>query len=290
MPCKLAGLALATTILSVGVLSSPALASNRPLRLVYIQGFLSCSLDYQIPADTFFDQAKNHPDAKLYYGCFDGGFAEHPSDLTEHFFVYTRRPSEPWSAPQEFDAQSAPLAIALMLHHEIAALAANNPETQDTSPLMNLEIAGHSHGGWIAMRVAYQAALIPRIKLKQLLTVDPISYVECSSEWFPWHAINSTFNWLGDHEACHRAPQDLEALGPTIFTAVNFHWDNVYETSQPYLSSGPVRHATRNIEFTADSTLDWLTAHRAIIRSPETWRRFFNRQNAIIQNPDDDEN
>jgi hypothetical protein len=242
------------------------------------------------PTEQFFEQAKNHPDAKLYYGCFDGGLGQHPSDLTERFFLYTRRSSEPWSTPEEFDAQSAPLAIALKLREEINILREKNLDTPPSSPLMNLEIAGHSHGAWLGMRVAYQAALIPRIKLKQLLTIDAVSFIDCPSAWFPWHVINSTFNWYGDHAACHRSPKDLEPLGKIISEAANMHWINFYETKQPFVSSGPIPFATRNIEFTPEGNFDWITAHREILRNPETWRVFKARQLSIIQNPDDDEN
>lgn len=273
----------------IEALCTPASASERPLRFLYIQGFLSCSVAHMAPVNHYFDAIKDHPDAKLIYGCFDGGFAEHPLDPTEHFYVYTRTPSSSWSEPEKMDAQSAPLAIALMLRNEIKELRELNLETPSSTPLMNLTIAGHSHGAWIAMRLAYQASLIPQLKLKDLLTIDPVSYVECPSEWFPWHVISSTFNWFGDHSACHRAPKDLEGLGPIIAKTANFHWTNVYETSMPYLSSGRVLHATVNAEYTGQTTYDWLTAHRSITKDPNSWKRFYERMAFIVQNPDNDE-
>jgi hypothetical protein len=282
-------LVVGTAALCVGSTISPAFGSDRPLRFVYLQGFVSCTISNMTPVNKFMQLAKDHPDAKIYYGCFDGGFVQHPTDLTERFYLYTRTVSGPWSVPEPMDVQSAPLAISAKLSQEVTGLTEQNPEAAPTTPVMNVIIAGHSHGGWLAMRVAYQTALSPLLKLKDLLTIDPVSYVDCPSTMFPWHVLSTTFGWHSDNTTCHGAPKDLQSIEQTIATAANFHWNNYYETSMPYLSSGPVRHATGNFEMTSHSFGTWLTAHRAILKDPKTWERFYKRISVIVQNPDDDE-
>ena len=283
-------IALGPAALCVGMLCDPAFASDRPLRFIYLQGFLSCTVSNLAPVSYFMKIAKDHPDAKLYYGCFDAGFAQHPSDLTERFYLYTRTPSGPWSAPELLDAQSAPLAISLKLRHDVQELIAQYPDDAPSTPQMNIVIAGHSHGAWLAMHTAYQVALNPQMKLKDLLTIDPVSYVDCPSSKFPWHVLSATFGWFADYTSCHGAPKDLEGIEQTIAEAANFHWNNFYETSMPYLSSGPVRHATGNFEFTSPSYVAWLTAHRAILKDPKTWERFYRRLTHIVQDAENDHN
>jgi hypothetical protein len=277
---------LITTILGHVAFESPAMAATRPLRFVYLQGFVSCSKIFHAPIEQFFEAAKTHPDAKLYYGCFDGGFTEHIGDYRERFFLYTLTASDQWSSSEEMDPQSAPLAISLKIRREMQLLRALNPDAPSDLPLMDVMVAGHSHGGWMAMRAAYQFTLVPQLKLQELLTIDPVSYVECPSEWFPWHVLSNLFHWAGDHDACHRAPMDLVGLEPSIAEAIDYNWTNVYEITMPYLSSGPIGGATRNFEYTAPPTTSWLGAHRAVLLDPSTWSRFSRRVLAIVQNPE----
>lgn len=258
-------------------------AYSRALRFVYIQGFLSCTLSNRAPAHKFLELTRNHPDAKVYWGCFDGGFTQHPSDWNERFFLYTIAPNGEWSAPTEMNARSAPLQIALMLGKELRTLEENADQSSSDESLMDLFIAGHSHGGWMAMRVAYQMGLYKRASVENLLTIDPVSYDLCHSAWFPANAVANTFRWWGEPHDCHRAPRDLEHLEPYIAKAAKYRWTNIYETSMPYLSSGPIRHATYNIHYQAKTNFDWWTAHRAILIDPTNWQGFYNSMSGYIK-------
>lgn len=69
-------------------------------------------------------------------------------------------------------------------------------------------IIGHSHGGWLAMRLA--EALKKPIKTGFLATLDPISFTECNASTYadalfnPWYAWSTT-------APCRRAPGDFTA-------------------------------------------------------------------------------
>jgi hypothetical protein len=256
-------------------------ASARSLRFVYLQGFLSCTLSNRAPAHKFLEIAKEHPDARVYWGCFDGGFTQHIGDWNERFFLYTIEPNGQWSQPIEMNPRSAPLEIALMLGKELKELEESSLTSDDK--LMDVMIAGHSHGGWMAMRVAYQVGLYQRARLTNLLTIDPVSYDLCHSAWFPVNAVQNTFRWWGDPHDCHRAPRDLAHIEPYIAKATNYQWINIYETSMPYLSSGPIKAATRNIHYKAFTYFDWWTAHRAILLDPANWQDFYQRMRMVVE-------
>lgn len=250
-------------------------ASAKALRFVYIQGYLSCTLSNRGPAIKFLELTKHHPDARVYWGCFDGGFVQHASDWQERFFLYTIEPNGEWSKPIEMSGRTAPQEIALMLGKELRDLEAQALTDSPDEKLMDIFIAGHSHGGWMAMRTAYQIGFYKHAEIQQLLTVDPVSFDLCHSAWFPVSAVQNTVRWWGEPHDCHRAPRDLEPLEPFIASAAQNRWVNVYETSMPYLSSGPIKGAPVNRVYNAQTNFDWYTAHRAILIDPTTWTEFY---------------
>jgi hypothetical protein len=260
--------------LALLMIADPALA--KPLRFIYLQGYLSCSHSNQQPVAAFLDAAARHPDAAMYYGCFDGGYETHPLDPIEHFYLYKVTADGQWSEATAMAAQTAPLEITTMLRQETSTAADDAPD-QDVDVL----IAGHSHGGWMAIRLAYQLGLTPEFHLQELLTIDPISYDLCASQWFPSYVLLNSVRWFGEPHDCHRAPRDIEHLTPAVAAAAGDGWTNIYQTSMPFVSSGPISAANRNLLYTSPSVLDTLTAHRAAFIDPASWQMFYRRLRAL---------
>lgn len=206
----------------------------------------------------------------MYFGCFDGGFIEHVEDWTEHFYIYTIDSRGHWSGGEEMNPYTAPLELA----RDLSLSLINTQSEANVDEGMDVIIAGHSHGGWMAMRLAHHLGLSPRFTIHHLLTIDPISYQLCPSSWFPLHALSTTFRWWGEPNDCHKAPRDLESIGESIARAVSNRWTNVYQVSMPYVSSGPIQHATRNLTYQAQTTRQWLSAHGASLRDPRSWQFF----------------
>lgn len=69
-------------------------------------------------------------------------------------------------------------------------------------------IIGHSHGGWMAMRVA--EALKKPIPAGFLATIDPISFPECNASTYADALFNPWYAWSAT-EPCRRAPGDFTA-------------------------------------------------------------------------------
>lgn len=262
------------------------LVSAKPLRFVYLQGYLSCSLSNRGPVQKFLEIAKNHPDARVYWGCFDGGFVQHTTDWQERFFLYTIESNGEWSKPMEMNSRTAPLEIALMIGKELRELEAQSGTESSDEKLMDVFVAGHSHGGWMAMRTAYQIGLYPLAQLQEVLTIDPVSFELCHSSWFPVAALKNSLRWWGEPDDCHRAPRDLVHLEAAIASAAQNRWTNIYETTMPYLSSGPIKGAPINRVYRGATNFDWYTAHRAILIDPSTWWYFYQSLEAAVAKSD----
>jgi len=248
-------------------------ASAKPLLFIYLQGYNSCKRAELKPVQEFGAASANNPNSKMYWGCFDGGHLTHLHDTKEHFYLYSADSKGNWSQGEEIDPQVASLQIASYINRDIKKFTQASVAAQESTET-DVFIAGHSHGGWMAMRVAYQLAFIANTKLRQLLTIDPVSYTLCASQWFPVNAIWNTFDWWSAPDDCHRAPRDLEKLNPTISKTANGQWINIYEDAMPYLTSGPIAQADKNIRYVPDTSMDWITAHRAIVHSEWTWEIF----------------
>lgn len=249
--------------------------ANKPLIFIYLQGYNSCRRIEDRPVRHFMRIAAGNPNAKLYWGCFDGGHITHLHDTKEYFYLFTMNHLGQWSQAEEIEPQSGSLQIAQYIFKDLKRFEKSAASTD--LPKTDVLIAGHSHGGWMAMRVAYQMTFIEKAQLQQLLTIDPISYKLCASHWFPFHILYNTFNWFGEPDNCHKAPADLEHINPTIAQTAEKQWINIYQESMPYLTSGPIEHATQNIRYDAPTNMDWYTAHRAIMRTEWTWSFFTNR-------------
>jgi hypothetical protein len=255
-----------------------------PLIFIYLQGYNSCRRIEDRPVRLFLNAAANNPNSKLYWGCFDGGHITHLNDTKEYFYLTHMNTKGEWAPMEEVEPQSGSLQIASYIFKDIKQFNSRY-SSEKTPPKTNVFIAGHSHGGWMAMRVAYQMSLIENVKLQQLLTIDPISYKLCASHWFPFHILYNTFNWLGEPDNCHKAPAELDHIIPQIANAADGHWINIYQESMPYLTSGPMDAADQNIRYEPPTNIDWVNAHRAIMHTDWTWEFFQNRLAEILGLP-----
>lgn len=97
-------------------------------------------------------------------------------------------------------------------------------------------IVGHSYGGWTAMYLATR--LDQKVKLGGVVTLDPISKVECTPDKF----ISTTLG-LGGGEGCQRAPADFTAQQVSFIAERTPSWLNYYQTDVAQLHSGEIQGA-----------------------------------------------
>jgi hypothetical protein len=259
------------------------------VRFVYAQGFLACNRRYDDPIAKFtttIEAAKQRNenlvvDYATYYHCFDAGIFEHPMDEVEHMYRTYVNTDGTRRTTSEISAYTAPYQLIQDLETEAATL-----EQQGYTMPLQVYFVGHSHGGWFAMRTTAHLANNPRIQVKQLYTVDPISYTLCPSSFFVQNVVrNSIPTWYTTSpDDCHRAPRDLVAFEPTIRSTVGGNWTNFYQTTMPYLRSGPIQGASWNIDIPWLSTFDYWNGHRSLLSDPRTLNGFFN---SLARNLDD---
>lgn len=279
---RLSLLLVAFASLSSQVLEARTVAA----RLIYARGYHSCSYDQSRPFKLFQDaiaaattaaeqRAQTSEDvlvdASAAYFCFDSGYWDHSNDPREKLFHKIIDHNNVSTQHFEGNPAETPYKIADQYHKEAVALQAEGVEMP-----MRVFIAGHSHGGWLAMRIVNALSGDPLIKVERLLTIDPVSYYYCPSDWFVWNRIAYSMpNWGGTSiDDCHRSPRDLEHLGPRISDGASNNWTNVYETTMPFVSSGPIASATENINLPWTYSSDYWTGHLAIHRDPRSWQGF----------------
>ena len=260
--------------LSVTLESSASAAPKTAVRMVYLLGFGSCFHTFTGPAEQFMNTPAPGVDKSVILGCFDRGIYGHITDTVEHLKIYRfDATGMSNSAYEEMDAESAAEEMAYHLDQEAKSL-----EAQGVSMPMRLFVAGHSHGGWEAMRLAAYVGQYPRLKIENLVTIDPISYNLCYSTSYLWHVLNITLEELsGIPDDCSKAPEDLLSWGPNIEAATGSNWTNFYQSNLSYLHSGPVPSATWNIDMPNEAgTNDWV-GHRSIVHDQRIWQGFFAR-------------
>lgn len=115
-----------------------------------------------------------------------------------------------------------------------------------------LFIAGHSYGGWLAMKSAHSLTetLVDQSKPFGLYTVDPISRVHCS------------FSTPG---GCTAAPQDFSGAQKGAISTVTSEWLNFYQTNTFYLHSSSIAEADDNMRLS--------TSHTNIDGDRRVWER-----------------
>lgn len=269
-------------LLAAQAFAVSAFAETQPLamRFIYAQGFGSCSVQYDLPIAQFKAvvdgfQASN-PTVKLAssydYYCFDLGMYGHSNDPVEHLYLAHENGAV---AERVFNRVAVTDAVDLAvksLEDEAAALKANG-----FAMPMQVYIAGHSHGGWLLMQLAAKLVDHPNLRIERLLTLDPISYKGCPSNHFLYNATWSTFWFKTLPKACLEAPSDLLPLVPSILKSTGTNWSHFYQSSMPYLRSGPIPGAPLNYEIPWIRTVDYWTGHMSLLRDSRVWRPFYVR-------------
>ncbi|TNE50499.1 MAG: alpha/beta fold hydrolase [Deltaproteobacteria bacterium] len=133
----------------------------------------------------------------------------------------------------------------------------------------SLFLIGHSHGGWLAMRVAYALRQIRTIPL--LVTIDPISRTQCT----PSRMVAAYFRsatQLRPEPGCTNSPPDFTSnQEKEIHSAVGW-WKNFYQSQSPLLHSAYIGQAHKNTMLSFDVS-SWLAyqAHVNIGSDARVW-------------------
>jgi pimeloyl-ACP methyl ester carboxylesterase len=109
--------------------------------------------------------------------------------------------------------------------------------TRDDLPT-DVHVVGHSHGGWLAMRLALDTT----IPIASLTTVDPISYPLCQPEDIAQWALGSLLTYR-DNPGCQGAPPDLAPRFGDVRRRVG-RWSHYWQDEFIPLHSGPIGAAT----------------------------------------------
>jgi hypothetical protein len=109
-------------------------------------------------------------------------------------------------------------------------------------------LAGHSYGGWLAMKTTLAAS--PEQNFGGIFTIDPISRVHC------------TFTNPG---GCMSAPRDISNPERSVINDRSGFWGNYYQTKTFYLHSAPMEEADENLKLNA--------THTSIDNDPIVWSK-----------------
>lgn len=92
-----------------------------------------------------------------------------------------------------------------------------------------LILAGHSYGGWLAMK----SAAVLKERLDTLITIDPISRVKCT---------------ILTPAGCVSSPSDIRGDELAAIRANSGRWANFWQKKTLYLHSSPISEADENVE------------------------------------------
>jgi pimeloyl-ACP methyl ester carboxylesterase len=133
-------------------------------------------------------------------------------------------------------------------------------------------IVGHSHGGWLAMNLAWY--LPKSATLKGLATLDPISKTNCT----PYDVVGSYLRsqWsMWPHQGCIEAPSDFTAAELAVISKRAPFWQNFFQDSAPYLHSSGI-HGAKNfyLYYEVNSILEIFDPHRSVDSDDRSWNKF----------------
>ncbi len=112
-------------------------------------------------------------------------------------------------------------------------------------------LIGHSYGGWLATQAALN--LDPAVKVKGIVTIDPISRVHCPVSSFAAGVGIRTFNYVRGIAppppvaGCVSAPSDVDEDAQKKITARTEFSLNIYQKSQSTLHSDELKLFKKNI-------------------------------------------
>jgi hypothetical protein len=115
------------------------------------------------------------------------------------------------------------------------------------STFRQVVVIGHSAGGWLAMKVAASPALAAMPVKITLVTIDPVSRINCQR--------------LRD-DGCREAPTDFSPMEMAQLD-IRTEWFNAWQRPGILLGSAPIPPADVNVEFNS--------THPRIVKEPAVW-------------------
>ncbi len=144
-----------------------------------------------------------------------------------------------------FATSSEPNKIARATKEEFS-----NMLQQNRGASSELFFAGHSYGGWLAMKTSL--ALNAEDQISGLFTIDPISRVKCS--------FSKPFG-------CQSSPTDIKRAQRESINQKTGQWVNFFQTQTWYLHASAIKEADINYEVDA--------AHREIDTRAGVWSEIY---------------
>ena len=130
-------------------------------------------------------------------------------------------------------------------------------ELMASNPYRPIYIAGHSYGGWRAMRLAERLGHL--YDIRGLYTMDPISPVNCG-----------TFQFLTGYKGCKEAPTDLDRERIKENSQI---WVNFYQNRDKGLHSSEIEEATNlHLTYKKDPPSKSGACHPYADEDPRVWK------------------
>jgi hypothetical protein len=127
-----------------------------------------------------------------------------------------------------------------------------------------LTLVGHSHGGWLGMKLAEQ--MRSEVVIDRIETLDPISYVNCNrTNIIEWRTRNP-------NPQCLRSPEDMnQEVQQRIHDRV-INWTTGHQDQSRYLHSSEISksHDNYKTEFEINSVFG-INAHTDFADHPDIW-------------------
>ena len=140
----------------------------------------------------------------------------------------------------------------------IAEFAKQIEALRTSTDVATIAVIGHSYGGWSAIK--FVSLLSDKWNFSGLITIDPISRVNCAPNDFINHVLNSPT------KGCIESPKDFDSQTLQRIAAGTKKWQNFYQTQDPVLRASSIDVA-ENIVVKVDG--DAGKAHTGILQMDE---------------------
>jgi hypothetical protein len=140
-----------------------------------------------------------------------------------------------------------------------------------SSSTRHVVVVGHSHGGWLAMKVVN--SLDRRVTVDHLVTIDPISYEACQPSTLAGTMLGSLLGRNGSRGVCVGLSKDVLDMIADIRGKVSF-WQQHYVTKTAYLHSEPIPEADENHWYDFPEHSSWNYEPHIVVRErSDLWEK-----------------